>query len=218
MRCAYDADKMSELNRSFRTHCETETEKYRDKLCLPEGPLEFVYGFGSAASGILLIGEAPGKDEVRLGRPFVGKAGAILTEILEHTGIDREDLYITNTMKYRLARAGKRPGTVANRPATALEIQQSTAWLQAELEEIRPKLILTLGNVPLKAMERITGCMCGEIGACHGTRIPCSFSSFEAVHIPLYHPASLIYNRGLRGAYDADMEEVRKWIQTVLKK
>ena len=115
---AYNLQEMEHLNGDFQTRCTREVEKRRDALKLPAGPLEYVYGHGSCVAGIMLIGEAPGKDEVRMGRPFVGKAGSILSEILENTGFDREDLYITNVVKYRLSREGKRPGTVANRPAT----------------------------------------------------------------------------------------------------
>ncbi len=233
----YNLEEMATLNEDFRLRCDREVNKRRDILRIPEGPLEFVYGYGSATAGIMLIGEAPGKDEVRMGRPFVGKAGAILSEILENTGFDRNDLYITNVVKYRLSRAGKRPGTVANRPATTFEITNSMLWLIGEILLVRPKLILTLGNVPLKAMRHIAEyfsaseegkdikalqkayydeyLQMSEIGSCHGRQLQCSFKNLTATHIPLYHPASLIYNRNLRKAYDADMEEVRKCVASL---
>lgn len=230
---SYSVEEMQQLNEDFRKRCTREVEKRRDQLKIPNGPLEFVYGYGSASAGIMLIGEAPGKDEVRMGRPFVGKAGSILSEILEDTGFDRDDLYITNVVKYRLSREGKRPGTVANRPATTFEITNSMLWLIGEILLVRPKLILTLGNVPLKAMRHIAqyfqatqdGNMTeleksyyeeylnmSEIGMCHGRQLTCAFKHFTATHIPLYHPASLIYNRGLRKSYDADMKEVQRCV------
>ncbi len=233
----YDVQDMITLNEDFRTRCEREVNKRRDTLRIPDGPLEFVYGYGSASTGIMLIGEAPGKDEVRKGQPFVGKAGAILSEILENTGFERDDLYITNVIKYRLSRAGKRPGTVANRPATTFEITNSMLWLIGEILLVKPKLILTLGNVPLKAMRHIAEyfkaseagesvselqksyydeyLQMSEIGSCHGRRLQCSFKNLTAIHIPLYHPASLIYNRSLRKAYDLDMEEVRSCVASL---
>lgn len=235
---AYNLEDMEILNGDFRQRCDREVNKRRESLRIPEGPLEFVYGYGSASAGIMLIGEAPGKDEVRLGRPFVGKAGSILSEILHNTGFERDDLYITNVVKYRLSRAGKRPGTIANRPATTFEITNSMLWLIGEILLVRPKLILTLGNVPLKAMRHIAQYLrvsqeesdltdlqkayyeeylqMSEIGTCHGKQLQCSFKNFTAVHIPLYHPASLIYNRSLRKAYDADMEEVQKCVAALL--
>lgn len=230
---SYNLQEMERLNLDFRERCSREVEKRRDTLKIPAGPLEYVYGYGSSTAGIMLIGEAPGKDEVRIGRPFVGKAGIILSEILEDTGFQRDDLYITNVVKYRLSREGKRPGTVANRPATTFEITNSMLWLIGEILLVRPKLILTLGNVPLKAMRHIAQYFqataeggitelqksyyeeyvnMSEIGMCHGKQLTCSFKNFTATHIPLYHPASLIYNRSLRKAYDADMKEVKRCV------
>ncbi len=236
---SYDIQEMEHLNKDFRKRCTQEVEKRREQLKIPDGPLEFVYGYGSSAAGIMLIGEAPGKDEVRMGRPFVGKAGAILSEILENTGFEREDLYITNVVKYRLSREGKRPGTVANRPATTFEITNSMLWLIGEILLVRPQLILTLGNVPLKAMRHIAQYFqatqeegdltelqksyyeeylnMSEIGMCHGRQLTCTFKNFTATHIPLYHPASLIYNRSLRKAYDADMKEVQRCVVLLSK-
>ena len=105
-----------DINTFYREKLEREVSEDL-KLYARTGPLQFVYGSGPERADAVLIGEAPGKEEVRLGKPFVGKAGAILNEILAATGIKRESLYITNAVKYRLARPGKRPGTYANRPA-----------------------------------------------------------------------------------------------------
>lgn len=183
-----------------------------EKLAELAGELNFVYGYGHESADVVLIGEAPGKDEVKQGRPFVGKAGAILTEILEATGIKRESLYITNVVKYRLARPGKRPGTFANRPATLPEVRLSLPWLEDELKHIKPKLILTLGGVPLKALCFMANCAIVDIGACHGKNISVQIGGMESVHVPLYHPASQIYNRSLKTVFDADFEAVRKLI------
>lgn len=173
------------------------------------GELNFVFGYGPENADTVLIGEAPGKDEVRLKRPFVGKAGAILSEILQATGIKRESLYITNTVKYRLARPGARPGSLANRPASAAEIRMGLAWLEDEISIIKPKLILTLGTVPLKALCFITNCGIVDIGACHGKASDVNIGDIHAVHVPLYHPASQIYNRSLKDIFDADFKAVR---------
>ncbi|MFR1519241.1 MAG: uracil-DNA glycosylase [Clostridia bacterium] len=197
------------INTFYKKEVETAVEA-DGALSALAGPLQFVYGFGPESAAVALIGEAPGKDEVRLGRPFVGKAGAILDEILNATGIERESLYITNIVKYRLARPGKRPGTFANRPASPEEIKMGLPWLREELLFIKPKLILTLGNVPLKALCFIGNCAILEIGACHGKTIDVSIDGFHTVHVPLYHPASQIYNRSLRTAFDEDFKTVRR--------
>lgn len=200
---------VEEMNRYYQQNLEAAIGE-DSALSELAGPLRFVYGCGPENAGVMLIGEAPGKDEVRLGRPFVGKAGAILDEILNATGIKRERLYITNVVKYRLARPGKRPGTYANRPASPQEVRLSLPWLGEELCRIRPELVLTLGNVPLRAL-----CFLGnrgilEIGSCHGKAIDIDVNGFRTIHVPLYHPASQIYNRSLKAVFDEDFKAVRR--------
>lgn len=181
-----------------------------DKIKALATPLKYVYGFGPSDADVVLIGEAPGKDEVLQGRPFVGKAGAILDEILLKTGINRDRLYITNVIKYRLMKEGSRQGTFKNRPATLPEIRIMLPWLKEELSFIKPKLILTLGNVPLKALCFIDSCGILEIGSCHGTvRDLIIDNSFNTKLVPLYHPASQIYNRGLKEIFEEDFRTVR---------
>lgn len=201
-------------------------EEYKESIdCrFPETlPHEFVWGFGSPDSPVMLVGEAPGKDEVLQGRPFVGKAGKMLTAFLEGAGLNREDLFISNAMKYRLSKEGARPGTLVNRPARREEILFSSAYLKREAEIIRPKAVVTLGNVPLKAVtyvSAIAGCQhcknhpaekCSfsdllDIGAVHGIPIENAFGMAGITLFPLYHPASVIYNRGLEEAYKNDLK------------
>ena len=84
------------------------------------------------------------------------------------------------------------------------------SWLAAELIFIKPRLILTLGNVPLKALCFIENCDILEIGACHGKAINVRIAGFHTIHVPLYHPASQIYNRSLKPVFDSDFEAVRR--------
>ena len=200
---------MDNINTFYRGELQNAIERDRGLSALA-GELKFVYGSGPENADVILVGEAPGKDEVRLGKPFVGKAGAILDEILNATGIKRESLYITNVVKYRLSREGKRPGTFANRPAAPREIKLSLPWLEHEILQIRPKLILTLGNVPLKALCFIGNCDILEIGSCHGKAIDVNIEDYHTVHVPLYHPASQIYNRSLKAVFDEDFKAVRR--------
>lgn len=181
----------------------------------PDMRLDFVYGDGPCDADVILIGEAPGKDEVLQGRPFVGKAGSILDEILLKTGINRNRLYITNAIKYRLMKEGSRPGSFKNRPATMPEIRAMLPWLKEEICFIRPKLILTLGNVPLKSLCFASGCGILEIGSCHGKAADVRVDSvatgkLDTKLVPLYHPASQIYNRSLKDVFDADFQAVRE--------
>ena len=197
-----------DINTFYREKLEREVSEDL-KLYARTGPLQFVYGSGPERADAVLIGEAPGKEEVRLGKPFVGKAGAILNEILAATGIKRESLYITNAVKYRLARPGKRPGTYANRPASPREIQLSLPWLREELIFLRPRLILTLGSVPLKALCFIGNCGILELGTCHGKAIEIRIEETPFLSVPLYHPASQIYNPGHRTVFEEDFKAVR---------
>lgn len=193
-------------------------------------PHQFVWGFGSPDSKVVLIGEAPGKDEVLQGRPFVGKAGQMLTDFLDGAGLDREDLFITNTMKYRLSREGAKPGTLANRPAKREEILFSYEYLKKEIEIIKPKAVVTLGNVPLKAMmlaleseknpdgKKLSFASLPEIGKIHGIGFKETFGNLSFILFPMYHPASIIYNKSLAEIYKNDLEKFFSEISIFLKK
>lgn len=164
-----------------------------------------VFGEGDIGAKTLLIGEAPGEQEALQGRPFVGKAGKNLDELLEIAGLERQSLYITNTVKFRPTRISD-AGRVVNRPPTKEEIELFLPWLKKEISLIAPKRIVTLGNVPLKALmgKNVT------IGEMHG-----QYAIWQGVPLyPLYHPASLIYNRALRPVYEQDVrmlgESIRK--------
>lgn len=211
--------KSLELDRLYREYQECVDQRFPDTL-----PHEFVWGFGSPDSPVMLVGEAPGKDEVLQGRPFVGKAGKMLTAFLEGAGLNREDLFISNTMKYRLSKEGARSGTLVNRPARREEILFSSEYLRREAEIIHPKAVVTLGNVPLKAVTYVSaaaGCRCShknaaggcsfsdlpDIGTVHGMPIENAFGIEGISLFPLYHPASVIYNRALESAYKNDLKK-----------
>ena len=105
-----------------------------------------VLGEGSPNARLMLIGEAPGSEEERLGRPFVGKAGKNLDSFLEMTGLDRKELYITNTVKIRPARQSGKTGKPVNRPPNACELEFFIPFLMEEIGIVSPRLIVTLGN------------------------------------------------------------------------
>lgn len=167
---------------------------------------ELVYGDGNPDSGYVMIGEAPAKDEVLQGKPFVGLAGGNLKIFMDYIGWSREDIYVTNAIKYRLYKTNGKTGRKSNRPAKIKEIKDSRDCLLREMEILEPILIVTLGNVPLKA---ITGDFSLSIGNVHGNvLIGCGYRVF-----PLYHPASLIYNRALIEVYYEDLEELKKVVK-----
>jgi DNA polymerase len=167
---------------------------------------EFVFGCGCMEPRLLLIGEAPGREEVKLSRPFSGAAGKNLDEFLGLAGIKREDIYITNAIKYRLSKQDPRTGRLSNRPAAKDEITASRPFLLKEIGMIRPSCIVTLGNVPLRA---VTGIFSMNIGDCHGIPATEKIDEREYMLFPLYHPASVIYNRSLKQTCEEDILKLR---------
>ena len=172
-----------------------EMTAFFQKLYVEEQKI-LVFGEGRVPSRVALIGEAPGPQETLEGRPFVGKAGKILDEFLALSGIRREDVYITNTVKFRPTRQSAAGNTV-NRAPSQEEIRLCLPFLKRELALVRPEVIVTLGNVPLKALmgrQAVIGDMHGAWLQWEGTKL-----------YPLYHPASIIYNRALRPVYELDV-------------
>jgi len=169
---------------------------------------ELVFGDGNSNSGIVMIGEAPGKEEVRLGKPFVGLAGGNLKKFMDYIGLTREDLYVTNAIKYRLFKVNPKTNRKSNRPAKSGEVNSSMGYLSRELELLEPKLIITLGNVPFKA---VTGNKQTTIGEVHGKVL----SLNGQIVFPLYHPASLIYNRSLESTYFEDLDKLKLILEEV---
>lgn len=168
---------------------------------------EIVLGDGNVDSQLLLIGEAPGKDEVRLSKPFVGTAGKNLSEFLDILEAGRQTVYITNAIKYRLSQINPRSGRVVNRPAAKEEITANRNYLMEEIRIINPKYVVTLGNVPLKS---VTGDFNASIGDFHGELTRVSISDMEYSLYPLYHPASIIYNRSLKDVYINDIMKLKE--------
>lgn len=173
------------------------------------GAVPLVFGDGDEASKIVLVGEAPGKTEVEQGKPFVGQAGKNLEEFINILGITRHDLYITNVVKFRPFKVNPDTGRESNRTPTKDEIRISTDFIERELSVIQPKLVASLGNTALRCIlkdDRIT------IGVMHGNPINVRFSGAEFVLFPLYHPASIIYNRALRDVYLQDLMKLRDYL------
>ena len=165
---------------------------------MPGSEHALVFGEGPQNPVLMLIGEAPGEHESLQGRPFVGKAGKNLDHFLMLAGLKREQIYISNSVKIRPTKVGK-TGRISNRPPTKEEIALFRPWLMREINEVRPQMIATLGNVPLGAVtgEKLT------IGQVHGSVITAGETGLPL--FALYHPASLIYNRSLESVYEQDV-------------
>ncbi|WP_250160135.1 uracil-DNA glycosylase [Caloranaerobacter azorensis] len=155
---------------------------------------ELVFGDGSVNSLIMLIGEAPGANEVKQRKPFVGQAGEQLEEFLNILELERKDLYITNVVKFRPTRISKKTGKLINRAPNKMEINDFKEYLFEEIDIINPKIIIPLGNVPLKAL--INNEL--QISKEHGKILRANVNGNVYKIYPLYHPAAVIYRRGLK--------------------
>jgi DNA polymerase len=171
-------------------------EIVKNNVCpdLAKTAKHLVFGEGNPKAKIIFIGEAPGKNEDETGRPFVGAAGKFLDELLQGIGLKRQDVYITSILKYRPPK---------NRDPKPSEKVEFWPYLQAQLEVIRPNLIVTLGRHSLN-------CFLPEakIGIVHGQ--PLSWQGYTI--LPLYHPAAVLYNSGVRQTVIDDFAGITKFL------
>lgn len=189
---------MTELER-FRQDCQAFFETLN-----PERFKPMVFGDGqSHYPRLMLIGEAPGEQEALQSRPFVGKAGKNLNQFLKVVGLKREEIYISNVVKIRPSKVSA-AGRIVNRPPNREEKALFTPWLMREIAIVRPRALVTLGNVALQAF------LNEVIGNCHGrwNEVDIAPPDQEGFTLPLfalYHPASVIYNQSLKSTYEADL-------------
>ena len=148
-----------------------------EKCPLSETRNRVVFGAGNADADLMFVGEAPGAEEDRQGLPFVGRAGAFLTELLEGIGLQREDVFIANVLKCRP------PG---NRDPQPEEIDSCRPWLEQQVELIQPRVIGTLGNFSTKLL---TGKPAG-ITKVRGVPQQRLIGERWVYMLPLFHPAA----------------------------
>lgn len=161
-----------------------------EKVCpeLAAQATNLVFGDGNPRAEIVFIGEAPGKHEDLQGKPFVGAAGKFLDEMLEMAGLKRADIYITNIVKYRPPN---------NRDPLPDEKKAFLPYLQAQLEVIQPKLVVTLGRHSMNCFLPDL-----QISRIHGQpkriRVHWTEQVVPLVILPLFHPAAALYNGSMR--------------------
>ncbi len=155
-----------------------------------------VFGAGDLKAKLVFVGEAPGAEEDRQGLPFVGRAGQLLTKMIESIGLKREEVFIANVLKCRP------PG---NRPPQPQEIENCEPYLVKQLELIHPKIICALGTFAahtlLKTMTPISA-LRGKIHDYHGTPLICTF-----------HPAYLLRNPAEKRKSWEDLKKIRSLLQ-----
>lgn len=166
---------------------------------LRESATQVVRGAGSLNSGVIFIGEAPGRREDEIGRPFVGASGRILDQTLEELGVGRDQVYVTNIVKYR---------PLDNRDPSRSEKDNSLPYLKREIEIIKPKVIAPLGRHSLSVLLPEI-----KIGDGHGKEFNINIGGESCVVIPMYHPAATIYNRSLRADFKQDMAYLIKMLE-----
>ena len=148
---------------------------------------QVVFGVGNLDAEVMFVGEAPGEDEDRIGEPFVGKAGQLLTKIIAAMGYARDEVYIANVLK---CRPDMPPGASGNRRPTLPEMQTCLPWLLEQIQIVQPRALIALGAV---AMEGLLGevrpmrDLRGRWHDFHGTPL-----------MATYHPAYLLRNQSLQ--------------------
>jgi uracil-DNA glycosylase len=168
---------------------------------LAETRTKVVFGAGNADADLMFVGEAPGAEEDRQGLPFVGRAGALLNELLGGIGLERRDVFIANVLKCRP------PG---NRDPQPLEIESCHPYLERQIELIRPAVIGTLGNFATKL---ITGSRTG-ITKVRGAPQVHTLGGLPVFVMPLLHPAAALRTPSLVETLRTDFAALRELAKT----
>jgi len=158
---------------------------------------QLVFGDGNPDAEVVFIGEAPGKNEDLQGKPFVGAAGQFLNDMLEMIGLKREDVYITNIVKYRPPN---------NRDPYPEEKQAFLPYLESQLEVIQPRIVVTLGRHSLNCFLPDL-----QISQVHGQ--PKRYKG--RIYLPLFHPAAALYNGAMRQTLIDDFALIPTVIQKI---
>ncbi len=157
-----------------------------------------VLGEGSPHATVMFIGEAPGQKEDELKRPFVGASGKFLDDLLAGIGLKREDVYISNVVKYR---------PPENRDPTPEEKSECMPWLMLEIALIQPRVIVTLGRHSLGHFFPTR-----TITESHGKPFPLTDS---LTLFPIYHPAAALHNGNLRSSLVSDFRALGEFLKTL---
>jgi DNA polymerase len=153
---------------------------------LAKSRTQVVFGVGNPEAELMFVGEAPGEDEDHEGEPFVGKAGQLLTKIIQAMGFDREQVYIANVLK---CRPDIPPGASGNRKPNASEMQTCLPYLREQIEIVQPRVLVALGSTAMEGLLGATepmGRLRGRWHDFHGTPL-----------MATYHPAYLLRNQSL---------------------
>ena len=187
-----DFDSLKDLHQYYAVH---------NTCALKTVATQPVYEIEPPSSGILFIGEAPGRNEDQQGRPFVGAAGKFLDELLHTIDLTRDQVYVTNVVKYRPPN---------NRDPQEDEKKDCRVWLNSELLFVNPKVIVTLGRHALNKFAPGA-----QISTDHGE----SFSHPTGIPVfAMYHPAAALYNPNLKETMVKDFKKLKEFLQDLENK
>lgn len=192
-------DHLPESNETFEQIWNDVGQCTRCSLC--QGRTNVVHTDGNQQARLMFVGEAPGEDEDAQARPFVGRAGQLLTKIIESIGLKREEVLIGNVNRCRP------PG---NRPPTPEEASTCKPFLLREIAVTRPEVIIVLGNTAMKNL----------LGTKEGiTRVRGIFQDYKGIKVmPTFHPAYLLRNPSKKRETWEDLKKVRDYLDSTRKR
>jgi DNA polymerase len=170
------------------------------KCRLHRGRTQVVFGVGNPRAALMFVGEAPGRDEDLQGEPFVGRAGQLLTRIIEAIGLRRRDVYIANVIKCRPPN---------NRNPQEDEIARCEPYLMRQIELVRPRIIVALGTFAAQTLLKTAAPISqlrGRFHTYHGVKV-----------MPTFHPAFLLRNPERKRAVWEDMQAVQRELRQVVE-
>jgi DNA polymerase len=193
-------EKMKEIRDELLNFTESPLYKYRT-----ENKYFPVVGEGSHLASIMFIGEAPGKNEAETARPFCGRSGKLLDEMIASIGLKREDVYITNIVKDR---------PQDNRDPSPEEIRLYAPFLDRQIDIIEPKVIATLGRFSMDYVMNMFNLwdVLDSISNMHGREFTATASYGDIVIVPLYHPAVALYNGSNKETLLNDFQILKKYV------
>ncbi len=174
------------------------------KCALWKTRVNVVFGEGDINAELMFVGEGPGYEEDKQGRPFVGKAGELLTKIINAMKLKREKVYITNIVKCHPLKTLDPYLRNNDRPPTEEEIQQCYTYLERQIEIIKPKVICCLGSTAAKVLTK------NDVPITELRGKIFKYKNTEINVIPTYHPAALLRNPSLKKLTWQDMQLVMK--------
>ena len=165
-----------------------------------------VIGQGSHFAKIMFIGEAPGENEAKTGRPFCGQSGRVLDELLDRIGLERDDVYVTNIVKDRPPK---------NRDPNKAEIKLYAPYLKRQIEIIQPSVIATLGRFSMEFVLELLDApeKDQKIGDLHGKTIKATADYGDVYVVPLYHPAVALYNASQKSILVEDFKALKQFVK-----